>query len=326
MIHPMHQPHTVRTFIQKYAIYVIFALMIIIFAFLTKGNIIGIDNIKNIILYTTPIALIAMGVTLVIITTGIDLSSGSVLAMVAVTSATFAQASANSGDVPIIVPVAIGVLTGALAGFVNGIIITQTGIPPFIATLGMLTGARGLALVISKGNSISNLVPGYKFIGQGSIFTIPTPIWILALMVIISHIILTSTRMGRYTYAIGGNIRAAQVSGINTNRYLVLVYTYAGLLTGIAGVVTVGILNSAQPTLGVLYELDAIASSVIGGTSLSGGIGSIPGAIVGALFIGVLKNGMDLMYISAYWQQIARGLVIVFAIVLDAQKQRKQGM
>lgn len=313
-------------FIQKYAISFIFLALVIISTFITGGVTIRFANIVNILVQTSPVILIAMGVTMVIISGGIDLSLGSLIALSAIVTAGVGRVGADGRGLPIIIPIIVGLLVSGLAGFVNGLLITKTKIPPFIATLGMLTGARGLALVITDlitdTGSISSLNPAFKFIGQGSILGLPTPIWILAIMFVLTHMILSATKMGRYTYAIGGNIRAAEISGIKTDRYLMMVYTYSGLMAGVAGIIIIGILDSAQPTIGVLYELEAIAASVIGGTSLSGGIGSIPGTLIGALFVGVLRNTMDLQFISAYWQDIARGIVIVVAVILDVRKQK----
>lgn len=316
-----------RKIFQKYGIYFILLLLLIFSAIVTNGISISISNILNILVHNTPVALIAMGVTIVIISGGIDLSLGSVIAFSAVMAAGFGQIDADRKGLPFIIPVIVGLATGTACGLTNGLLITKTKIPPFIATLGMLTAARGFALVTTKmftpTGSISGLHPGFRFLGQGRMLGLYMPIWILVIMIIISHTILRYTRMGRYSYAIGGNPKAAEVSGIDSDRYLIMIYSYAGMLAGLAGIVLVGILNSAQPTLGILYELDAIAASVIGGTSLSAGIGSIPTTIVGAFFVGILKNTMDLKFISAYWQDIARGVVIVMAVVLDMLKMRK---
>ncbi len=317
-------------FIQKYGIGIILLGMLVVFSFLTNGKTLNLRNISNILVNMTPITLIALGVTIIIITNGIDLSSGSVLACSAVVSASLAQVSGKASNLifpnmptlPFIIPIVAGLLVGALAGFINGWLVSKTGIPPFIATLGMMTSARGFALIYAKGTSISGLNPMFKVLGQGKFLGVPIPIYILIVMVIFTHILLSSTRFGRYAYAIGGNVKAAQVSGIDTSKYLVRFYTYAGFLAGLAGIMITGILDSAQPILGVLYELDAIASSVIGGTSLLGGVGSIPGTVVGALIIGVLKNSLDLLFVNAYWQQVIRGVIIILAVILDVLKQR----
>jgi len=282
--------------------------------------------------------LIAIGVTLVIITTGIDLSSGSVIAMAAVVAASLAQRPDWQGakfpglELPLFVPILAALAIGALCGFINGTLIARFKIPAFIATLGMMILARGFALIYSD-RPVSGLTDSYNFIGQGEIFRIipilnqphlglPIPVIILALVAISVHIILNYTRFGRYVYAIGGNEQAAVVSGLNVGLIRVGVFTFAGLLSGLAGLVLSSRIGSGQPGLAVGMELDAIAAAVIGGTSLSGGIGTIWGAIVGALIIGVLSNGLNLLGVDAYWQTIVRGLVIVVAVILDQRKNR----
>ena len=212
---------------------------------------------------------------------------------------------------------------GALVGLVNGSLVAKTRIPPFIATLGTYTAIRGLALLYTGGRPISDLTDAYNFIGQGAVLGVPVPIIILVIMAIITHILYTHTKFGKYIYAIGGNEQAARVSGIDASRFKMLIYVYAGFLAGLAGLVVSSRIGSGQPGLGVGYELDAIAAAVIGGTSLSaGGIGTVAGTIVGALIIGVLNNILDLTNVSAYWQQIIKGCIIVGAVILDQLKQR----
>ncbi|WZL75054.1 ABC transporter permease [Clostridiaceae bacterium 35-E11] len=311
---------------EKYGIYFIFVSMVIAMSILSPAFL-KVGNLLNVVRQISVIGLIAMGVTMIIITTGIDLSSGSVLALAAVVAASFAQRSdwaaamyPSLTGLPVIVPILAGLLVGVACGFVNGTIIAKTKIPPFIATLGMMTAARGLALLYSDGRPVSSLTNSYNFIGQGKIFGIPFPILILLVMAMFSHILLKNTKFGKYIYAIGGNENAAVVSGINVSKYKIMLYTYAGMLAGLAGIVLSSRISSGQPGLGVAYELDAIASAVIGGTSLSGGIGTIPGTMVGALIIGVLNNGLDLLNVSAYWQQIIKGVIIVGAVILDERK------
>jgi inositol transport system permease protein len=271
--------------------------------------------------------LIAIGVTMVIITGGIDLSSGSVLALAAVVSTSLAQRLDWSEikfpglDVPVIVPILAALAVGAACGLVNGSLIARFKIPPFIATLGMMTIARGFALIYSE-RPVSGLTDSYNYIGQGEPFGIPVPIVILAVVAIGAHVMLNNTRFGRHIYALGGNEQAARISGINISRVKIGVYTIAGLLAGLSGLVLSSRIGSGQPGLGLGYELDAIASAVIGGTSLSGGIGTIWGTIVGALIIGVLNNGLDLLNVSAYWQTIVKGSIIVVAVIIDERKNR----
>lgn len=312
---------------KKYGIFFIFVGMVVLMSILSPAFL-KVGNLLNVVRQISVIGLIACGVTMVIITTGIDLSSGSVLALSAVVAASFAQRADWASkmypniDVPVIVPILLGILVGILCGAIVGVIIAKTKIPPFIATLGMMIVARGAALIYSDGRPISSLKDSYNFIGQGKVLGIPFPIIVLAVMAAITHILLTNTKFGKYVYAIGGNENAAVVSGINVNKYKVLIYTYAGMLSGMAGIVLSSRISSGQPGLGVSYELDAIASAVIGGTSLNGGIGKITGTIIGALIIGVLNNGLDLLNVSAYWQQIVKGFIIVAAVILDERKNR----
>ncbi|TCO70031.1 ABC transporter permease [Marinisporobacter balticus] len=314
---------------KKYGIFLIFIGMVVLMSILSPAFL-KVGNILNVVRQISVIGLIAFGVTMVIITTGIDLSSGSVLALSAVVAASFAQRADWASkmypniDVPVIVPIIMGILVGILCGAVVGIIIAKTKIPPFISTLGMMIIARGLALLYSDGRPISSLKDSYNFIGQGKVLGIPFPIIVLMVMAVITHILLNNTKFGKYVYAIGGNENAAVVSGINVDKYKVLIYTYAGMLSGMAGIVLSSRISSGQPGLGVSYELDAIASAVIGGTSLNGGIGKITGTIIGALIIGVLNNGLDLLNVSAYWQQIVKGIIIVGAVILDERKNTKK--
>jgi inositol transport system permease protein len=310
---------------KKYGIFIIFIGMVVLMSILSPAFL-KVGNLLNVIRQISVIGLIACGVTMIIITTGIDLSSGSVLALAAVVAASFAQKSDwaarmyPSIDVPVIVPILLGLLVGGLCGLICGAIIAKTKIPPFISTLGMMIVARGAALIYSNGRPISSLKDSYNFIGQGKILGIPLPIIILAVVAIITHVLLTNTKFGKYVYAIGGNENAAVVSGINVDKYKIMIYTYAGILSGLSGIVLSSRISSGQPGLGISYELDAIASAVIGGTSLNGGIGKISGTIIGALIIGVLNNGLDLLNVSAYWQQIVKGMIIVGAVILDERK------
>ena len=284
-------------------------------------------NLINVVRQMSVVGLIALGVTGVIVSAGIDLSSGSVVGLSAVVAASLAQlpdyaAAYYKGlNLPVFVAVLAACAVGALVGLLNGGLVAKTKIPPFIATLGTLTTIRGLAYLYTSGRPVSDLTDDYNFIGQGDFLGIPVPILILVIMAIVTHVLYSQTKFGKYIYAIGGNEQAARVSGINVSKYKMLMYVYAGLLSGLAGLVVSARIGSGQSGQGVGYELDAIAAAVIGGASLSaGGIGTVAGTIVGALIIGVLNNILDLTNVSAYWQQIVKGCIIVGAVIIDQLK------
>ncbi|WP_086967517.1 ABC transporter permease [Vibrio coralliirubri] len=316
-------------FLSKYAIYVVFVGMCIVMSILSPVFL-TVANLLNVMTQMASIGLLALGVTIIIITRGIDLSSGSVLAVAAVVSASTAQTLdwgmrmyPNLPELPVIVPILVALGVGALCGLINGALIAYTGIPPFIATLGMMIIARGAALLYSDGRPISSLIDSYQWIGQGNIAGIPVPVVIFLVMALFTYVLLNYTRFGKYAYAIGGNETAAYVSGINVTKYKILVYVYAGLLAGIAALILTARINSGQPGLGNMYELDAIAAATVGGVSHAGGIGTIQGTIVGTMIMGVLQNGLDLLNVSAYWQQVVKGLVIVVAVIFDMKRQKK---
>ena len=276
------------------------------------------------ILQVSVIGIIAVGVTQVIITGGIDLSSGSVVALTAMVSASLAQSSdavravyPSLHDLPVIVPVAAGLAVGALAGLANGALIAGTAIPPFIATLGMMVTARGLARWYTHGQPVSMLTDAYAAIGSGA-----TPVLIFLAAALLFHIALRYTRYGKFTYAIGANTQAARVSGIRVGRHLIFVYMIAGTLAGLAGVVTSARAVSGQAGMGMMYELDAIAAAVIGGASLSGGVGRITGTVIGTLILGVVTSGFTFLRIDAYYQEIVKGGIIVAAVVADQYRHR----
>jgi inositol transport system permease protein len=278
------------------------------------------------ILQVSVIGIIAVGVTQVIITGGIDLSSGSVVALTAMVAASLAQSSdavravyPGLTDLPVIVPVAAGLLVGALAGLVNGSLIAATAIPPFIATLGVMVSARGFAKWYTHGQPVSLLTDRYADIGSGAV-----PVLIFLGTALIFHVALRYTRYGKFTYAIGANVQAARASGINVPRHLVLVYTIAGTLSGLAGIVTSARAVSGQAGMGMMYELDAIAAAVIGGASLSGGVGRITGTVIGTLILGVVTSGFTFLRIDAYYQEIVKGAIIVAAVIADQYRQRSR--
>ena len=285
------------------------------------------QRVSIIILQVSVIGIIAVGMTQVIITGGIDLSSGSVLAMTAFIAMSFAQVSTNERavypsltDLPVIVPVAIGLGVGLLAGLINGSLIAYTKIPPFIATLGMMVTARGIANWYTRGQPVSFPTESYAAIGQGMM-----PVIIFIAVAVLFHILLKYTLYGRRTYAIGSNEQAARVSGINVERHLMLVYAIAGGLSALAGIVLSARGQTAQGGMGLMYELQAIAMTVIGGTSLTGGRGSIIGTTLGMIIFGVITSGFTFIRVSAYYQEIIMGIIIVTAVVLDVYRQRLRG-
>ena len=323
-----HGAQMFASIFSKYGIFLIFALMVVGASVLSPAFL-SSTNLINVVRQMSVVGLIALGVTGVIVSAGIDLSSGSVVGLTAVVAASLAQDPEFATlfypgvHVPVIVAVLAACVVGALVGLINGSLVAKTRIPPFIATLGTYTAIRGLALLYTGGRPISDLKDSYNFIGQGAVLGVPVPIIILVIMAVVTHILYAHTKFGKYIYAIGGNEQAARVSGIDAEKYKMLIYVYASFLAGLAGVVVSSRIGSGQPGLGVGYELDAIAAAVIGGTSLSaGGIGTVAGTIIGALIIGVLNNILDLMNVSAYWQQIIKGCIIVGAVILDQLKQR----
>lgn len=326
----MDKQKKLREFLGKYGIYLVFVAMVVAMSFMSPVFL-SQDNLLNIIRQVAVIGVISLGVTLVIISKGIDLSSGSTLALTAVMAASFGQAGdwaakmyPSIPELPVIVPIFVALAVGTAVGAFNGLLVAKTGIPAFIATLGTYVSVRGLALLYSDGRPISTLTESYQFIGQGYVFGIPVPVLIFLALAFVTWVMLNHTKFGKNVYAIGGNVVAAEVSGVNVQRNLVKIYMYAGMLAGVAGLVLSARLNTGQPGMGVAYELDAIAATTIGGTSHSGGIGTIQGAVIGTLILGVLNNGLNLMGVSAYWQQIIKGIIIVSAVIIDMRKNAKK--
>ena len=271
-----------------------------------------ISNLLNVVQQTAINAIIAVGMTYVIISGGIDLSVGSILALAGIL-----LGSALRAGVPVPLAILGGLLTGTLMGSLNGLLITRGKLPPFIATLGMMSVARGAALVYSDGRPISGFDASFRELATGALWLAPVPVAIMIALYGISHLLLTRTKHGRYLYAMGGNEQAAILSGVSVRLHKGLAYAFSGLTSGIAAVILTARLNSAQPIAGIMYELEAIAATVIGGTSLMGGEGTLSGTLIGALIIGVLRNGLNLLGVSAFLQQIVIGSVIILAVLLD---------
>jgi ribose transport system permease protein len=285
------------------------------------------DNLVGILLATAVNGVLGLGATFVIITAGIDLSVGTVLTFSAVMTGVFI----TNWHLPIPLGILGGVLAGSLAGFINGNLISRMKIPPFIATLGMLYATKGLSLVISQLKPIYfNDTPAFREMAMGSIlgkiipgFDVPNAVFILFGAAIIANFILSRTILGRYTFAMGSNEEATRLSGVNVAAWKTAVYTLCGLFAGLGGVLMASRLNSAQPALGAGYELDAIAAVVIGGTSLSGGEGSILGTIIGAFIISTLTNGLRILSVPQEWQMVVTGAIVVLAVFLDILRRRR---
>ncbi len=319
---------SLSAFMSKYGIVVIFLGLCIIMSFVSPAFR-SMRNLTNVIRQVSIIGILSIGVTFCIITGGIDLSSGSLIAFISVIVASLSQNVVNPNQplsivMPIAMSIILALLLGALLGSVNGSLHAFGKIPPFIATLGMMTVARGAAALVTAGRPVGDLKDTFTFIGTGKLFGLAIPIWVYLGVGVFAHILLSRTKFGRHVFAIGGNEQASRNCGIDVEKTLVKVYAFAGLMSAISAILLTARTSAGNPTYGLAYELDAIAATVIGGTSLAGGVGSIPFCIIGALIIGVLNNSMDLLSVNAYWQQIAKGVIIVVAVLIDARKQRRQ--
>jgi len=278
-----------------------------------------VSNLLNVAQQTAINAIIAVGMTFVIITAGIDLSVGSIMALSGVV---LASALHNGIPLPAALLSALG--TGLLCGLLNGLLITLGGLPPFISTLGMMSVARGAALMYTQGRPISGFADNYRHLATGEFLRIPSPILIMLSVYLLAHFALARTKLGRYSYAIGGNEQAALLSGVNVRFYKTIVYGLSGMLSGLAAIILTARLDSAQPIAGIMYELDAIAAAVIGGTSLMGGEGTVVGTLIGALIMGVLRNGLNLLGVSSFLQQIVIGSAIIIAVLIDMILKRQR--
>jgi len=277
------------------------------------------NNLFNVCVQIAVIAIIAVGQTMVIITAGIDLSVGSVAGL----SGVMGTMAMSSWGMPIVVGILVGVLIGALAGAVNGLLITQAKLPPFIATLGMMGVARGLTFIVSGSVAIYGLSGAFRNVGEGQIGPIPLPLLYMIVIAVLGHLTLSRTRLGRYAYAIGSNPDAARLSGISTTRVLIGVYVICAALAGFGGMIAASRVHSGQPNYGIGLELDVIAACVIGGASLFGGQGTIGGTIIGALLMGVIRNGAVLLNITQYYQMVVIGVIIWLAVWWDQLRRSR---
>ena len=291
---------------------IVLVVLCIVMAMLSNAFL-SVSNILNILLSTSVFGTLAIGMTFVISSAGIDLSVGSILALSGVVGAILT----SNLELPWWIGVLGCLATGSLTGALNGFLVTKAAIPPFIVTLGMLGIARGFALVLSNGISIYGLPPEIVWLGQGRPFGVPTPVVVLLLAALIAHVLLAHTRFGVYAQVIGDNEGAARAMGVGVKRMKVLIYTLSGLLSGLAGLLFAARVNSGEPTAGLSYELTAITATILGGTNLFGGRGSVLGTLIGALIMGVLQNGLNLMAVRPFYQQIAIGAVLILAVWLD---------
>ncbi len=276
-----------------------------------------VSNLLNVAQQTAINAVVAVGMTFVILSGGIDLSVGSIVALAGVVLGTLLQ---DGQALP--VALALALAAGAACGLANGVLVSWGGLPPFIVTLGMMSVARGLALVFTEGRPVSGFDAGFRSLATGSVSFIPAPVFIMIAVYAAAHAVLTRTTFGRSVYAIGGNEEATRLSGIPVRFHKTMIYGVSGLMSAVAAVILTARLNSAQPIAGIMYELDAIAATVIGGTSLMGGQGTLAGTLVGALIMGVLRNGLNLLGVSSFLQQIVIGAVIIGAVLVDTLLKR----
>jgi inositol transport system permease protein len=299
-----------------------FGLLLVIFIVglalsLLTDTFLSVANFTNVARQISINGILAVGVTFVLLTAGVDLSLGSVVALSGVACATFA----HPGDHSVFVPIAVGLLTGAACGLVNGVLVTRGGVAPFIVTLGMMTIARGLALIVSGGRPVADMSNELTALA-GDFLGVPIPVLCFAGVAFAAWFFLRNFRLGRHIYAVGGNENAARAAGVPVEKVKLFAYGLCGLLTGLAGVVLAARITTGQPNAGQAYELDAIAAVVIGGTSLAGGVGTITGTLLGVLLIGVINNGLDLMGVSSYYQAVIKGVIIVGAVWLDRRQAR----
>lgn len=308
-----------KAFIAKYGV-ILGLVVIMIFFTIMKAKFLTLENMLNMLRQTSINGLLAIGMTFVVLTGGIDLSVGSVVGAAGMFSALVARAETG---MPWYLAVLVGLGVGLLLGTVNGVIISYLKVPAFIATLGMMSIARGVTFMASNAKPVPGLGKGFLKIGGGSLGIIPIPILILVFVLILAYIILYKTRYGRYVFATGGNPVSARVSGINVKGVICSVYMISGILAGLAGVILTSRVTSGLSQSGDGYEVDAIAAAVIGGNSLSGGRGRLWGTIVGFLIMGVMNNGLDMMAVSSYWQLVIKGIIIIGAVMLDSLNESK---
>lgn len=330
----VHQPTPVfiaphqKAFLARFQSLLALALMILVLSLLSD-RFLTPENGVNILRQISVNLCLSIGMTLIILAGGIDLSVGAILAFSGAVAAGLLKNGLPLPPLDLLVQFTVfgaivaGILVGFALGAFNGWVITRFDLPPFVATLGMFSIARGLTMLWTGGFPITGLGPTFGFIGTGMVLNIPTPVWISIVLVAVFVVLTRKTRFGRHLYAVGGNERAALLTGLRVRRIKLWVYALGGALAGVAGLIVTARLDSAQPNAGLGYELDSIAAVVIGGTSLSGGRGSVLGTVVGCLIIGVLNNGLFLLNVSPFWQQVIKGFVILIAVAIDRLSARR---
>ncbi len=308
------------SWIKKYHIGPLIGLIVLVIVLsLASSQFFTIGNLSNVLLQTSVNALIAVGMTFVILTAGIDLSVGSSLALSSAIAAGLMASNTNPWIASI-----IGIVVGAGAGLVNGLFVAYGRLAPFIVTLGTMTLYRGLTQIYTQGMPIFNLPNSFSNFGAGSLLGVPIPVLVTALVFILAWIVLKRMTTGRRIYALGGNESAAYLAGVPVRRYLVLVYVISGVLAALAGLILTSRLSTAEPTAGTGYELDAITAVVLGGTSLFGGEGTLLGTLIGALILGVINNGLNILNVNSFYQDAVKGVIILLAIMLDRKKSPRR--
>ena len=314
----MKQKKSAKALISEYFIFVIFIALVIVLTCL-KPSFIQPSNLVNILKQASINGILSFGMMFVIIAGGFDMSVGSTVAFAGIVAAMLGQ-----GQYPLIVPLVFAMLAGLAVGVVNGVGVAIGDLPPFIMTLGTMTAVRGLALLISDGKPVTGISEEYRAVAANSIAGIPMLAIFLVIVILICSFVLAKTVYGRRVYACGGNLQAARVSGINTSMIRISTFAIAGLLAGLSGFLMTSRVTIGQPTAAESYEMDAITACVVGGVSMSGGVGKPWGVVIGCLLITVITNGLDILGVSSHWQKIVKGLIIVLAVLIDVKGKRKK--
>lgn len=319
-----------KQFLQDYLIFVILAVMVLGMAFMSP-NFLTVNNLLNLLNQSAIFGILALGIFMVLVSKGIDLSVGAVLAFAGITAGTISQTVDAANRIfpgapmsPLWMTIVVALVVGAGIGAINGALIAYTGIPPFIATLGSQIAFRGGALMITQGRPVSNINPDIHVFGR-PFMGVPMPIMLWVVCAVVIYVLMNHTAFGKSVYAIGGNVEAAEISGIKVKKTLTWVYAISGILSGLAALIFIGRTGgSIHPAAGTMFETTAIAAATIGGTSHGGGIGKVQGVVIGTLILGTLTNGFTLLGIDVYVQQIAQGLIIVLAVIIDMRKNKKR--